>query len=722
MSSAFVILKRKFLKYRHEFRRYSLLIIIPLLLGIILFFCVRSITYRQLNENGDSAVNRFRAEAYSVIRELQIVSESILSDSGLQEYVAMKEQPEDPLRVSQILQEHLVDSPYINDVYLICEKQDCIYSSRALFSYKGLEMILQDVTGSSTTALTDGNMGWHVLNSNYAAPYYLSFFPDEDAFLLVTLDKTGFVRTLYNNDVALCCVYDEEFSISNVLTNYGDVNWSSEAEVSALLGEKVKCFYTQQNGYTYMTALSLREYNEPLEMIFVVFGIYFVLSIVLGFVYLSWASKKRYDDAASMLDGLPHGVATDSPYEEILNAMRSSLEAYKKHYDDQLRFKKRNLVSTFISNSQTMQSEETLSQLGLKENMTCYIGVMHFVGSPGVLADVPIQSNIDVTCTVLYSALKKAAKEHIGVLVSHLEHNYVVILYRPVSGEGDVDVRHLFTETVRAIENEYACHLMAMVSHPVDSPRELSEAYKEAVSLYEFVHSAHSDIAVLLCSDMEDNAGVLLNGSFNKQLQFITAALHMEKYDILPSLVESILEEHVSNLGAHFSLAQSRISAVANVLIESIAASKLDKWTTSTYIRSLQRADAISTLNTLTASICAELSAQTQEASGTDIVDRACEYIKENLPNPDLSVPDVGSAVGLSVQHLLRLFRRRYNMTVVEYINSARIEKAKQLIVGEGMTISKVIEAIGYSNNVTFTRNFRRYVGMSPSDYREINK
>jgi hypothetical protein len=468
-----------------------------MILGIILFLCVRSITDKQLEENGNTAVKRFRAEAYSVLHELQIVSGSILSDSGLQNYVT-GQRPEDPLQICESLRDHLVSSPYISEVYLICKDQGSVYSSRALFSYAGLDQILKNITGNETTDLEHESMGWHVLNSNYAAPYYLSAFPDENAFLLVALDKTSFVRTLYNHDVALCCVYDEQFSISNALTNYSGTDWESEDAVSELLGERVKCFYTEQDGYTYMTALSMRSYRAPLKMIVAVFGVYFVLSILFCMIYLQRVSKKRYEETASMLDGLPQNIPADSPYEDILEAMRSSLDAYKKHYDDQLRFKKRNLVSSFVSDSQNMATPELMNQLGLTEDIPCYVGLVHFSGTPGVLVDVPIPDNIDVTCTVLYSALKKSAEDKFGILVSHLDHNYVIVLSVQVPQITDEDVRRIFAETIQAVESEYLCHLIALVSQRVDAPSQISQAHKAAVSLYEFVHGAQSDVAVLL--------------------------------------------------------------------------------------------------------------------------------------------------------------------------------------------------------------------------------
>jgi YesN/AraC family two-component response regulator len=59
--------------------------------------------------------------------------------------------------------------------------------------------------------------------------------------------------------------------------------------------------------------------------------------------------------------------------------------------------------------------------------------------------------------------------------------------------------------------------------------------------------------------------------------------------------------------------------------------------------------------------------------------------------------------------------------TIVEYINSHRIEIAKKLLLEQNYTVSKIAEAAGYNNTVTFTRNFKHYVGLSPSEYRSMN-
>lgn len=723
MHFLFDFVKTSYKKYRSEFRRYSLLLIAPLLLGCALLLCVQTVTLRQLDRSGDDAVRRFRAEAHGIVHELQMVSNSITADSALQAIAKADSRPADPLSVSQTIQRHLAKSSFVSDAYIVSEKQDCIYSRNAYFTYDALAAILDDSTGESVESLSDpDNLGWHILNANYTAPYYISAFPESDAILLVTLNKTAFIRSFFNNGTAVCSMFDQDFSISNQLINTPGINWRSEEDISAIAGARVKCFYLEQDGYTYMAALDRSEYNAPVRIILLVFAIYFVLILLFGGFYLLWVSKKRYNEAIAMIGDLPHPVSKDSSYEELIGAMRSSLEEYKQHYNNNLRFQRRNQLIPFLTGARESYTDEALEKTGLrKANFGYYTAIIHFAEGIGVAHNSSPKDNIDLTCTILYSALSKAAGEHMDIAVSHLDHNYAAVISVRSELVTKEDIRFILDETVLAAENEYGSSLRAFAAGPVEEAGKIYEAYKAASSLYSFALSAGSDATVLLQSDMESDAGNLLNGDFAKQLQLISSTMQLEKYDMVPRLVEAILTEHVAGLGTHYALSRSRISAVANLLVEAVAGASIPKDMEAEYIRALQQAESISTLNSLAGEIC---SALRNNAAGEndDIVSRACSFIEEHLSDPNLSVPDVSEAMGVSVQHLSRLFRKKLNITAVEQINTARIDRAKKLILEDGYTVNKVAGEVGYSNNVTFARNFRRYVGMSPSEYRQVSK
>ena len=92
---------------------------------------------------------------------------------------------------------------------------------------------------------------------------------------------------------------------------------------------------------------------------------------------------------------------------------------------------------------------------------------------------------------------------------------------------------------------------------------------------------------------------------------------------------------------------------------------------------------------------------------------RAVEYIHLHL-NHALQVSKVAEVCGYSEPHLRRLFREHVGMSPSEYIASARIQRAQQLLRTGLFTISQVAEAVGYTDPFHFSRRFKRAVGLPP--------
>lgn len=549
-------------------------------------------------------------------------------------------------------------------------------------------------------------------------------YPGTNAKLLITLDKIRFIRVLQETNAVVCAMFNEDFNISSLLTAQNPAtDWQDEGAVSGLVGQRVKCFYYHQDGYTYMVALSTRMYHAPLRMMLAVFAVYLILVAVFGSVYLFRVSRRRYEEAAAMIDGLPQAVAEDSTYEEIVAAMRQSLEQYKEQHTNRMRFEKRSLLLQLLTGTRMDISPEFTENVGLHRAQYGYhVALIHFTDGPGLLPDAEIRSNIDVTCSALRSALCRAAGEYMDIAVTHLERNYAAVISVRSDAVTGEDVRYILTEMAQACESGYGCTVNAFVSLRVNLPEELPGAYKSAAALYSFSGSIGSEASILLETDMDSNTDVLMKGDFIKQLQILSSTLQLEKYDLVPKQVASILKEHISELGSRYALADDRIATITGVLSEFAVSSRLPEEEIPRHVERLRNARSVTQVQEATDALCEQLAAAAVRDGSFDLVSLACAFISENIGNPDLSVPDVSGAMGVSVQHLARLFRRKLDSTVVEQINATRIERAKQLLLKGGMTVNAIAAQVGYNNNVTFSRNFHRCVGMSPSEFRTVNK
>jgi YesN/AraC family two-component response regulator len=95
------------------------------------------------------------------------------------------------------------------------------------------------------------------------------------------------------------------------------------------------------------------------------------------------------------------------------------------------------------------------------------------------------------------------------------------------------------------------------------------------------------------------------------------------------------------------------------------------------------------------------------------------EYIRHNYYR-DLSLKSVSEYIHVSESYLSRLFSTT-GETFISYLTKIRIEKAKELLKNETLTIQEVSETVGYANQEHFSRIFKKYTGHSPIKFRNGN-
>jgi len=95
------------------------------------------------------------------------------------------------------------------------------------------------------------------------------------------------------------------------------------------------------------------------------------------------------------------------------------------------------------------------------------------------------------------------------------------------------------------------------------------------------------------------------------------------------------------------------------------------------------------------------------------------DYIHEHYKE-DINFQELADRIGVSYSYLRRLYNENLNMSMTDYLNTYRIEKAKNLIKNSNLTLQKIAESVGYSNLQSFKRYFKKYEGITPSEYKKI--
>ena len=97
--------------------------------------------------------------------------------------------------------------------------------------------------------------------------------------------------------------------------------------------------------------------------------------------------------------------------------------------------------------------------------------------------------------------------------------------------------------------------------------------------------------------------------------------------------------------------------------------------------------------------------------------DKSLAYIDSHYMNP-LTLDDIARQAGLSRYYFSRMFKRETGHSFKDYLNITRMEAAKKLLGLPDMNISQACYSVGFNDVSYFARIFKRYEGISPSDYR----
>lgn len=82
------------------------------------------------------------------------------------------------------------------------------------------------------------------------------------------------------------------------------------------------------------------------------------------------------------------------------------------------------------------------------------------------------------------------------------------------------------------------------------------------------------------------------------------------------------------------------------------------------------------------------------------------------------SIQSIANALGYHRTHLTKLFKEATGLSPMQYLHKVRMRKAEALLESNDLTIAQVATSVGYNDPLFFSKQFRKWRGHSPSDYR----
>lgn len=104
--------------------------------------------------------------------------------------------------------------------------------------------------------------------------------------------------------------------------------------------------------------------------------------------------------------------------------------------------------------------------------------------------------------------------------------------------------------------------------------------------------------------------------------------------------------------------------------------------------------------------------------SSEDIMDDILYYIEHNS-SQNLKLESIAPLFGYNSSYLGKLFTQKVGENFNTYLDNVRIEKAKEMLLDKQYRVYEISDRVGYKNPDYFYKKFKKYVGLTPAEYRK---
>lgn len=119
-------------------------------------------------------------------------------------------------------------------------------------------------------------------------------------------------------------------------------------------------------------------------------------------------------------------------------------------------------------------------------------------------------------------------------------------------------------------------------------------------------------------------------------------------------------------------------------------------------------------------SLCQNIVQQDTAREQNQISYKVKQLIEENYGDPSLSVDKIAKQCYLNYSYLCCRFKREENLTINEYLQQFRIQKAKELMSSQNQNITLIAERVGFDDANYFSKCFKKQLGITPSQYMKL--
>lgn len=579
-----------------------------------------------------------------------------------------------------------------------------------------------------------------------------------NAILLVRLDEALFYNTLQKiepeNRSAILIVDKNNRVVASIgrkdsyrKFDYGSLNKKEGLMYDRLDGESVVISYAASDvhGWKYVVVTPLKVFLEKAKYIksLMMFGV--LLCLLIGGLGICLFSLKNYNPLKELLNvllnktGVEYGkeVAKYNEFSFINKVISNTIDENCK-MTEMLDKQKGILRSYYLANflkgklSSELMVEEVFDYYGIKFSSTEFAVLLFFVEDFSGLFEVdsstPAEEQFKLVKFILSNISEELAGQNNTCFTFEIDEMMACLInFHTIDQDKNrEELERVSRELQSIVLEKFYIVTTISVSDIHNTSYGITDAYMEAMEAMQYKMLAGSGKVIFFSSikgaqssydyAIETEQQIINSikaGDFNKAREVINAVF--EKNFINKKLSVKIAQCLMFDLiGTVIKALESVNNGIENEFFD-----KLDP------VRRLADCSTVEEMKdqllTILDEIC-EYKDRSKKSHNSKLSDNIINYIESCYCDVNLSISLIADEFDANPAYLSRFFREQMGQSFSDYVNYVRIKKAKLLTEKSALSINEIAAKVGYCNSNAFIRAFKKYEGITPGQYKKIER
>lgn len=589
-----------------------------------------------------------------------------------------------------------------------------------------------------STDITLGSNKHKVINYMQSIPYdsktnvkgVVNIFIDEAKLhsLLsgVNIEDEGMVFISNNNNEIITVLKGKncDFTSEDVLNNIGSSDIYRNSFGNKLIISNVK---SSLNRWNYVSAVPYKAVMSKAESIRNTTLIFFILSFFIGLIlasYFSYNNTKPMKILLLKVRALFENEKNNpaSEYEQ-LDSVISNLISKNNFLQNKMvehrslikaTFLRRLLYGEFSSENEIRTFMENI-ELDF-EHSNFVVLILRIEGYDYVLTK-EILNEFDMINIVIKDILSKSIDE-MYYLYDIDEKNTAIILNPQGESIDEYEkyIQSIIDNIQETLHSQYNISTFISIGNIYNNILNISSSFREALN-------------ILYSKKYEKKCNFLWYKHILKESDTYYYPIELELHLInavklgnieeLKKIIELIYIENFNKKQLSIEMKEHLVYSMKNTIIREIGSNKYG----NDFMQTFNKLDTAATIEDIfnnivdaNLEICNLINAE-KKNDKDEFKNKIINFIENSYNKYELSLYDVASNFGVTESYLYQFFKENIGVTFSTYLENVRIRRACQLLSQTATSIKNVAELIGYGNDNSFRRAFKRVMNISPSEY-----